>query len=67
MEEAVSICEKIQVRLNHLFFEDYPKLMLTASFGLAAISDQVDTVRLFIHADRALYEAKKVRNAIHVF
>lgn len=31
------------------------------------ISDQVDTVRLFIHADRALYEAKKIRNAICVF
>ncbi len=67
MEEAESICRSIQTRVNRLFFEEYPKLMLTASFGLAAISDQVDTVRLFIHADRALYEAKKVRNAIRVF
>ena len=67
MEEAESICGKILARVNRLFFEDYPKLKLTASFGLAAISDQVDTVRLFIHADRALYEAKKVRNAIRVF
>ena len=67
MEEAESICGRIQFRVNHLLLEDYPKLMLTASFGLAAISEQVDTVRLFIHADRALYEAKKVRNAICVF
>ncbi|GLC82364.1 GGDEF domain-containing protein [Lacrimispora brassicae] len=67
MEEAESICGRIQFRVNHLLFEDYPKLMLTASFGLASISEQVDTVRLFIHADRALYEAKKVRNAIRVF
>jgi len=67
MEDAEAICGEIKARVNLLFFEDYPKLMLTASFGLASISGQVDTVRLFIHADRALYEAKKVRNAICVF
>lgn len=67
MTDAKSICEDIQSKVNSLVFEDYPKLKLTASFGLAAISDQVDTVRLFIHADRALYEAKKIRNAICVF
>ncbi len=66
MEEAESICGEIKARVNRLIFADYPKLMLTASFGLAAISDQVDTVRLFIHADHALYEAKRVRNAIRV-
>ncbi len=66
MEEAESICGEIKDRVNRLVFEDYPKLMLTASFGLAAISDQVDTVRLFIHADHALYDAKRVRNAIRV-
>lgn len=67
MIDAKSICEDIQLKVNSLVFADYPKLKLTASFGLAAISDQVDTVRLFIHADRALYEAKKIRNAICVF
>ncbi|MDU6266333.1 MAG: GGDEF domain-containing protein [Anaerocolumna aminovalerica] len=67
MENAKSICEEIQLKVNGLIFEDYPNLKLTASFGLAAISDEVDTVRLFIHADRALYEAKKTRNAIRVF
>lgn len=67
MEEAEAICGEIKARVNLLCFEDYPTLILTASFGIASISDQVDTVRLFIHADRALYEAKKVRNAIRTF
>ncbi len=67
MEEAEAICGEIKTRVNLLCFEDYPTLLLTASFGIASISDQVDTVRLFIHADRALYEAKKVRNAIRTF
>jgi diguanylate cyclase (GGDEF)-like protein len=67
MEEAEAICGEIKTRVNLLCFEDYPTLILTASFGIASISDQVDTVRLFIHADRALYEAKKVRNAIRTF
>lgn len=67
MADAKSICEEIQCKVNSLAFEDYPQLRLTASFGLAAILDQVDTVKLFVHADRALYEAKKVRNSICVF
>ncbi len=67
MEEAEAICGEIQAKVNRLNFEDYPTLVLTASFGIASIADQIDTVRLFIHADRALYEAKKVRNAIRTF
>lgn len=67
LSQAESVCREIQSKVNGMFFEDYPKLNLTASFGLAEISDQVDTVRLFIHADRALYEAKKVRNTICIF
>jgi diguanylate cyclase (GGDEF)-like protein len=67
MEETEAICEEIQAKVNRLNFEDYPTLVLTASFGIASITDQIDTVRLFIHADRALYEAKKVRNAIRTF
>lgn len=67
MAEAKIICGEIQSKVNDLIFEEYPNLKLTVSFGLAAISDQVDTMSLFIHADFALYEAKKVRNAICVF
>ena len=67
MEDAEAICRKIQSKVNKLVFDDYPKLKLAASFGLAAVSDKVDTVKLFIHADHALYEAKKLRNSVRVF
>lgn len=67
MEEAEFICGQIKNRINQLSFEGYPKLTLTVSFGLAAVTDRADAVRLFIHADRALYEAKKARNSIRVF
>ncbi len=67
LEAAETICREIQSKVNELVFDDYPELKLAASFGLAAISDKVDTVKLFIHADHALYEAKKLRNSVRVF
>ncbi len=67
MDEAVSVCQKIKTKLSELRFEDYPMLKLTASFGLAAYSDQIDTVRLFVHSDYALYEAKELRDTVRVF
>lgn len=67
METAVTACKQIQKRLKNLRFENYPTLRLTASFGLAALSEGMDAARLFTHADHALYEAKKTRNTIHVF
>ena len=66
MEEAVEACEHIKVELNNLQFEDGLMLKLTASFGLAEYSYPMDTSRLFIYADNALYEAKESRNAICV-
>lgn len=67
MVYAEEVCKEIQDKVNHLNFEGYPTLKLTVSFGLAENSDQMDTMRLFIHADHALYEAKRVRNAIRIF
>lgn len=67
MVYAEEVCKEIQDKVNHLSFEGYPTLKLTVSFGLAENSDQMDTMRLFIHADHALYEAKRVRNAIRIF
>lgn len=67
METAVNACRQIQKRLRNLRLENYPALRLTASFGLAALSEGMDAARLFTHADHALYEAKKARNTIHVF
>ena len=67
LEAASASCNRIQEKLLELRLDDIPALRLTASFGLAVYSGQTDTVRLFIHADHALYEAKELRNAIRVF
>ncbi|MPM69691.1 hypothetical protein SDC9_116639 [bioreactor metagenome] len=67
IQKAVSVCEQIQSRLSGLHFEAYPGLKLTASFGLASYFSQTNAARLFVYADKALYEAKEERNAIRVF
>lgn len=67
MAHAEAVCREIQHKVNHLHFEDCPALKLTVSIGLAENSDQLDAMKLFIHADHALYEAKRVRNAIRIF
>ena len=51
-----------------LTFEEAPSLQFTASFGIALYDPEADNAAmLFIHADQALYEAKRVRNAIRTF
>ncbi|MFT4142965.1 MAG: GGDEF domain-containing protein [Mobilitalea sp.] len=67
MKSAEALCGKIQSKVNRMVIEECADLKLTVSFGLAEITEESDTVKLFIHADRALYEAKEARNAIHVF
>lgn len=67
IEEAKNICKQIQIKLERLEFSGYPMLKITASFGLAVYRESMDGVRLFIQADYALYEAKKIRNSVCVF
>lgn len=59
------ICTDIQSRLRNLYFDQYPSLKINASFGVAKNSKETDGVKLFIKADRALYEAKKNRGSIY--
>ena len=47
--------------------EGVPGLKPTACFGLTSYTDRASLSRLFIQTDEALYEAKRVRNAIRVF
>lgn len=67
MHEAIEICKQIQLQLQKLEFKEQSGLKLTASFGLAAYSGRIDTGKLFINADYALYEAKAVRNTIRTY
>jgi diguanylate cyclase len=64
----VARCEQAQADLLELHFEEAPSLQFTASFGISLYNPDCDNAaRLFIHADQALYEAKRGRNAIRVF
>lgn len=67
VEEAVALCHRIRKQIESVRFEEGPKIHLTASFGLAVYSSNMDATRLFVHSDHALYEAKKCRNAIFVY
>lgn len=64
----VSRCEQLQADLKELRFEEAPSLQFTACFGISLYNpDSDNAATLFIHADQALYEAKRVRNAIRLF
>ena len=67
LANAEQLCERAQIRLRRAEFQGVPGLKPTACFGLTAYTDRASLSRLFIQADEALYDAKRVRNAIHVF
>ncbi|NLI53606.1 MAG: GGDEF domain-containing protein [Clostridiales bacterium] len=67
IDEAVRLCERAQARLFRAEFAGAPDLKPTACFGLTEFSESGGASRLFVQADEALYESKKVRNAIHVY
>lgn len=67
IEEAVFICDRIRSQVEKVCLEGVQSINLTASFGIAAYSPDIDGARLFVHSDHALYEAKKCRNAIFVY
>ncbi len=67
IEEARQLCERAQLRLRRVEFEDVPALKPTASFGLTEYNKVDGATKLFNQADEALYEAKLTRNAIRIY
>ncbi len=67
LEEAVAVCEMLSKELLNRSMEEGERVEMTVSFGLAFYNEDIDSVRLFTHADQALYEAKEGRNAIRVY
>ena len=53
--------------MKQITFENASVSEITASFGLARYSQEINSARLFINADMALYEAKKTRNSVYIF
>lgn len=67
LSEALQLCERAQTRLNQVEFENVPGLHLAVSFGLTELTEASGANRLFNQADKALYEAKKIRNTTSVY
>ena len=67
IETAISLSERVQSRLERVELSDAPALKPTVSFGFSSLSAEDDASRLFNQADEALYEAKRVRNAIRIY
>ena len=67
VETAVSLSERAQSRLKRVELSEAPALKPTVSFGFSVLHAEDDASRLFNQADEALYEAKRVRNAIRIY
>jgi len=67
IDKALLLCERAQARLRRVEFDGLPELKPTACFGLTEYVESDDIPHFFNQADEALYEAKKVRNAIRVY
>ncbi|MPN13303.1 hypothetical protein SDC9_160624 [bioreactor metagenome] len=63
----MAVCEGIRDQLRVMNCPLQPELQLTASFGIAKYNRMMSAVKLFVHADIALYDAKIDRDKICIF
>ena len=55
---VITICEEINDKTKQIKLSEHDDLKISVSFGIASYQDEIDSVKLFIQADQALYEAK---------
>jgi diguanylate cyclase (GGDEF)-like protein len=67
VEDTVKTCEKISTDLQAVSFENMENIKLTASIGISGFYKHMDSARLIVNADQALYAAKTVKNTIHIY
>ncbi len=67
VDEAVGVCEKIQRAFHQVSVGKISGIALTASFGVSTYTRGMDSAKLIVNTDKALYEAKTVKNTIRVF
>lgn len=66
VESVIATCKKIQSDFKEINVKENKELMLTASIGIAIYTKGISTSKLITNTDKALYEAKTVRNAIRI-
>ena len=67
LDNIIEICEKIQHDFSKLELTKNDALALTASFGIAHHIKDMTISELVVNTDKALYEAKTVKNSIRIF
>jgi len=67
VDSVVDICMRIQKYMNEAAVRILPDRELTVSIGIAAHGHRSDIARMVVNADHALYEAKVIKNTIHIY
>ena len=57
-DEAAEICERLRQSIEELRFSDWPRLRVTASFGISALKAGMEVQTALRGADAQLYRAK---------
>lgn len=67
LNDIVETCEKIQKDMKEIHVDNKTEVSVTASIGISIYSKGMVTSSLIINADKALYEAKTVKNKICIY
>lgn len=60
VDDAVNLAERLRLQVESMVFRTLPDdFRITASFGVAALRKDESLQSLVLHADSALYEAKR--------
>lgn len=64
---VIAICETINDKTKMIKLPEYDDLKISVSFGIASYQNEIDSVKLFIQADQALYEAKSSMDTYRIY
>ncbi len=64
---VVEICESIQNDFKEMVVDNNVNIQLSLSFGIAQYSYEMTATQLLKNADSALYSAKTIKDAIHIY
>jgi len=67
LQIAVETCERIQNDFKEVVANNDVNAQLTLSFGIAQYSYEMTATQLLKNADSALYSAKTIKDAIHIY